>query len=135
MIKLISILILASTSMVLHAYEEPSYKDFFKIEENQSKFKILAKSGKLKEVRTQLVSICKSWNMSEKDIDKKCKCAKKAFKKINDKELFYTSILAFGRYQAKVKALENKDGILFEQLKVQFKDAPLAPAEIEEKCS
>ena len=134
MFRLIAIFLLFSTPALAHAYEEPSFDEFFKGKNNNINYKKLSESGDIQMVRNQMISICKNWSTNEEDIDKQCKCASKEISKLSDQELFYTSILAYNRYQAKVEAIKNNDSEPSDPLKAQFNKSPLAPATIEDNC-
>lgn len=133
--KILLLALALSFTCSVHAYEELPFDEYLTKKENQERFQAIKASGKLITVREQMVSICKKWNNEKQNIEEACACAAKEFNKFKDEELFYYSMVAYGRYQAKVQALENDNKELFEQLKEQFKNSPLPINSIEEKCN
>lgn len=106
-------------------YEEPPFDEFFKIEENKAMYKTIVETGKLQEAKDQMVAICKKWSTEKANLDEACKCAKKELATLSDEMLFYSSMTAYRRYQAKVEALKNDDKERFEALKKHFAANPL----------
>jgi len=121
-------------SSVSHAYEELTYNEFFEDAKYSEMFDTLKKKGMIKKVRAQMQDICKKWVKNGKDTEASCKCVSSELSKLSDKDLFYSSIMAFNRYQAKVAALKSKDKEKFEALKAQFKRSPLLPEKMESRC-
>lgn len=130
-----TLILLVFFSTFAKAQEEPSFSEFFAIEENKEKYETLMNMGAMQKARDQMISICKKWAVDKENLEQRCKCAKEEFAKVSDEMLFYVSILAFNRYQAKVEALKNGDKERFEELKERFGKKPLVPEGIEEKCT
>ena len=136
---LVVLTLLVSCSAFALDYDEPSFEEFFKIEQNKAMYKAAVESGKMQQAKEQMVAICKKWTKLEENADAACECAKQEILKLSDEMLFYSSITEYNRYQAKVEALKNGDKQRFEALKKHFAENPLMQdgfyERIEEKCT
>lgn len=131
-LQIIICAMLASASA--HAYEELSQEAYFEVEDNLLKFTTLKAAGVIDQAREQVQAGCRQWATEKERIDERCACAAKEIGKLDDKTLFYLSMLAYERYLAKSKALEQGDQEGFEALKKQFEAKPLPIDELEKAC-
>ncbi len=132
-IVLLPLLLIAAPVL---AYEELSIDEYFKVKENQDKFEFLDQSGKIKQLREQAtsISICKLSAQDQENADTICECTSKEMKKISDKEWFYTSMIAYQRYQAEAAALENNDTVELESIKKRSQENSLYLDKVEQVC-
>lgn len=119
------------------AYEELRLDEYFKVKENQDKFEFLDQSGKIKQLREQAtsISICKLSAQDQENADTICECTSKEMKKLSDKEWFYTSMIAYQRYQAKAAALENNDTVELENINKLSQNNPLYVEKVGQVCT
>jgi hypothetical protein len=116
------------------AYEELSQEAYFKVKENQLKFETIMATGTMNKARQQAAAVCRQWTTDEDRVEQRCECAAKELNKLDDETLFYLSMIAYERYVAKTKALQQGDQAKFEALKAQFEAAPLPIEELEKAC-
>jgi hypothetical protein len=116
------------------AYEELGQEEYFKVPENQLKFETLKAAGAIAHARQQASALCRQWTTEKEKVEQRCECAAKEINKIDDKTLFYVSLMAYERYLAKTEALEREDQKEFEALKAQFAENPLPLDELEDVC-
>lgn len=116
------------------AYDDLSYDEFYNVKENSDKLELLVQSGNMEKLRGQMQSICKQWGQDKENLDKTCECLTREVNKLSDKDLYYSSTIAYQRYLARVDAIKNHDDAELARLKKLSKEVPLVDKQLEHAC-
>lgn len=117
------------------AYDDLSYDEFYNKKENNDHFEFLIQSGNMEKLRGQMMSICKQWVQDKENLDATCECLSKEVNKLSDRDLYYSSTIAYKRYLARVDAIKTNDTAELERLKKLSQEAPLVDKQLEQTCS
>jgi hypothetical protein len=124
--------ILFAYSLMCSGSEMIEMDKFFSETKNQQLFSAAEANGQIKAAKEQLIGACLKAKEEKKVVD--CACFKREIDKTTNREFYYESILAYLRYEEKVKALKNNDQAKYAELKESESKSMSLSKRLEDAC-